>query len=113
MDDVQGTVMIKEPGRFTLAFERDGRVALRLDCNRGAGDYRVVPATDGLSGSLSFGPLVATRAMCESPHLDERLARDLPYVRSYVLKDGKLYLSLMADGGIYEWVPRPPVPTAP
>ncbi|MCU0812246.1 MAG: hypothetical protein MUE59_14660, partial [Thiobacillaceae bacterium] len=32
-------------------------------------------------------------------------ARDLAHVRSYLLKDGKLYLSLMADGGIYEWAP--------
>jgi len=36
---------------------------------------------------------------------DQRIARDLGYVRSYLLKDGKLYLSLMADGGVYEWQP--------
>jgi para-nitrobenzyl esterase len=35
----------------------------------------------------------------------ERLGRDLPYVRSYVLKAGHLHLSLMADGGIYEFEP--------
>ena len=29
----------------------------------------------------------------------------MAYVRSYLLEDGKLYLSLMADGGIYEWAP--------
>lgn len=29
--------------------------------------------------------------------------RDLGYVRSYLLRDGRLYMSLMADGGIYEW----------
>jgi para-nitrobenzyl esterase len=33
------------------------------------------------------------------------VARDLGYVRSYRLKNGRLYLSLMADGGIYEWRP--------
>ncbi len=32
----------------------------------------------------------------------------LPLVRSYVLKDGHLFLSLMADGGIYEYEPMPP-----
>jgi para-nitrobenzyl esterase len=31
------------------------------------------------------------------------MARDWGYVRSYVMKDGKLFLSLMADGGIYEF----------
>lgn len=27
------------------------------------------------------------------------------YIRSYVVKDGHLFLSLMADGGIYEFEP--------
>jgi para-nitrobenzyl esterase len=30
---------------------------------------------------------------------------DLPNFRSYVLKDGKLFLALVADGGIYEFEP--------
>jgi heat shock protein HslJ len=109
MDDAQGTTRVHEPGRFTLEFGRDGRAALRLDCNRGNGTYQVKPAGDGSSGALGFGPIAATRAMCPPPHLDERIARDLAHVRSYLLKDGKLYLSLLADGGIYEWAPRRPM----
>jgi len=31
----------------------------------------------------------------------------MDYVRSYTLKDGKLYLSLMADAGIYVWEAEP------
>ena len=107
MDDAQGTTKVAEPSHFTLEFGRDGRAALRLDCNRGSGDYRVVPAGDGSSGSLTFGLVATTRAMCPPPHLDQRVARDLAQVRSYLLKDGRLYLSLMADGGIYEWAPLP------
>jgi len=106
MDDAQGTTKVAEPSHFTLEFGRDGRVTLRLDCNRGTGDYKIAPAGDGSSGSLTFGPIASTRAMCPPPHLDQRVARDLAYVRSYLLKDGKLYLSLMADGGIYEWAPQ-------
>jgi heat shock protein HslJ len=117
MDDAQGTTPSRWttrraqarwrcPSHFTLAFGRDGRAALRLDCNRGSGDYKVAPAGDGSSGSLTFGPIATTRAMCPPPHLDQRVARDLAHVRSYLLKDGKLYLSLMADGGIYEWAPQ-------
>ncbi len=106
MDDAQGTTKVADPSHFTLEFGRDGRAALRLDCNRGSGDYRVVPAGDGSSGSLSFGPVATTRAMCPPPHLDQRVARDLAHVRSYLLKDSRLYLSLMADGGIYEWAPQ-------
>ena len=46
--------------------------------------------------------------MCPHGSQDQRVLRDLPHVRSYMLKDGKLYLSLMADGGIYEWRPAKP-----
>jgi hypothetical protein len=33
--------------------------------------------------------------------------RQLPYVRSYIVKDGRLYLSLMADGGTFELTSLP------
>jgi len=107
MDDAQGTTKVADPSRFTLQFGADGRAVLRLDCNRGNGKWEAKPALDAsaTSGSLSFGPIATTRARCAPPNLDERLARDLGYVRSYLLKDGQLYLSLMADGGIYEWAP--------
>jgi heat shock protein HslJ len=103
MDDTQGTIRIDQPERFTLQFDPAGRVSLRLDCNRGMGSYEISPVGDGSSGSLRFGPLAATRAMCPPPHLDEHIVRDLAYVHSYLLKSDKLFLSLMADGGIYEW----------
>lgn len=107
MDDAQGTTRIADPARFTLHFGTDGRAALRLDCNRGSGNYEATPPTDG-SGSLRFGPVATTRALCPPPQLDQRVARDLGHVRSYLFKDGKLFLSLMADGGIYEWHPATP-----
>ncbi|MCM8597021.1 META domain-containing protein [Accumulibacter sp.] len=112
MDDAQGVTQVPDPGRFTLSFGRDGRVAFRLDCNRGTGDYTVMPASDGTSGSISFGPIAATRALCPPPHVDERVARDMAHVRGYLLEEGRLYLSLMADGGIYEWAPRHTAGTA-
>jgi hypothetical protein len=37
--------------------------------------------------------------------MGERIARDAEYVRGFVLSDGRLYLSLMADAGIYAWEP--------
>ncbi len=103
MDDVQGTVRIAQPEHFTVSFGTDGRASFRLDCNRGTATWNVHSITDDVSGTLEFGPVAATRAMCPPPHLDERVVRDLAYVRGYLLKDDKLFLSLMADGGIYEW----------
>lgn len=105
MDDAHGTTRVPDDRSFTLKFGQDGQVSLQLDCNRGTGSYAQQAAGEGRSGSLRFGPIATTRALCQQPRLDERVARDLPYVRSYLLKDGRLHLSLMADGANYEWVP--------
>lgn len=106
MDDAQGRTRIAQPERFALQFGADGRASLRLDCNRGSGSWKHTPSAAGAaSGALQLGQIVTTRALCPPPQLDARVARDLGFVRSYLLKDGRLYLSLMADGGIYEWRP--------
>lgn len=106
MDDAQGRTLIDAPERFTLRFGADGQLVLRLDCNRGSGRWSHTPsAADRASGSLQLGPVASTRAMCPPPHLDTRVARDLGFVRSYLIRDGRLFLSLMADGGVYEWRP--------
>lgn len=105
MSDAQGSTQVPEPHRYTLRFGADGRANLRLDCNRGSATWQATPASDH-TGALTLGPIAATRALCPPPHLDERIIRDLAYVRSYRLIGGKLFLSLMADGGIYEWHPH-------
>ena len=105
MDDAQGTTRIEEPKRITASFAVDGRASFQLDCNRGTASWEANPSAGGSSGTLRFGPIAATRAMCPPPHLDERVVRELAYARSYLFKDGKLFISLMADGGIYEWQP--------
>jgi hypothetical protein len=84
----------------------DGTAAMRLNCNRGRGQWSAKPIRNGGEGSFSIGPLAMTRAHCPPPSLDARIARDLGFVRSFLLKEGRLYLSLMADGGIYVWEPR-------
>jgi len=63
---------------------------------------------------LQFGPLALTRAQCPPGSLHDRIVKQRGYIRSYVMKDGHLFLSLMADGGIYEFEPiistNPPAP---
>ncbi len=105
MDEAQGTTRIDRPELYTASFAAGGRVSLRLDCNRGTAVWKAAPSVRSSSGTLEFGVLATTKAMCPPGSLDQKVLRDLPYVRSYLLKDGKLYLSLMADGGIYEWRP--------
>jgi heat shock protein HslJ len=90
-----------DKAKYTIAFGTDGRLSARIDCNRGRGTWK----SSG-PNHLEFGPLALTRAMCPPGSLHDHLVKQWPYVRSYVLKDGHLFLSLMADGGIYEFEPR-------
>ncbi|MBP6776691.1 MAG: META domain-containing protein [Piscinibacter sp.] len=105
MDDAQGTTRPSTPQHYTVSFGADGRATLRLDCNRAFATWQATPSADGVSGQLMLGPLAGTRAHCGPDSLDQRLTRQLPYVRSYLLRDGQLHLSLMADGGILSWSP--------
>ncbi|MGD9947313.1 MAG: META domain-containing protein [Desulfobulbus sp.] len=106
MADEQPTINVDKPESYTLHFLDDGHATLKLNCNRGMSQWQATPAVSGESGQLTFGPIAMTRMFCSPPSLDERIARDLGFVRSYLLRDGNLYLSLMADGGVYEWLPE-------
>jgi heat shock protein HslJ len=108
MDDAQGAMQIADPSLYTISFHADGGAALRVNCNRAQGSWLAVAAPDGRSGTLTFGPIAGTRARCPPPSLDEKVLRDLAYVRGYLLRDGQLHMSLFADGGIYSWRPARP-----
>ena len=91
-----------ERSRYTIGFGENGVLNVRFDCNRGRGSWK----TSG-PGNVEFGPLALTRALCPTGSLHDDLVRQWPFVRSYVVKDGRLYLSLMADGGTIEFEPAP------
>jgi para-nitrobenzyl esterase len=91
-----------ERSRYTLGFGAGGVLHARFDCNRGHGTW-----TSSGAGQLEFGPLSLTRAMCAPGSLHDQLVRQWPHVRSYLIQDGRLFLSLMADGGIIEFEPAP------
>ena len=103
MDDAIGTLRPGDPSLYTMRLNADGTVAMRLNCNRATGTWSAEPAGDGSSGRFAFGPLAATRAMCPAPSMDEQIVMQSEFIRSYLLKENRLYLSLMADGGIYAW----------
>jgi heat shock protein HslJ len=105
MDDATGTVRPDDPSLYTMRLSRDGTVTMQLNCNRARGTWSVEPGSDTVSGRFKFGSLAATRALCPPPSMDESIMAQSKFVRSYLLKDGKLHLSLMADGGIYVWTP--------
>ena len=87
-----------EGSKYTLAFGADGSLSARIDCNRGRGSWKSSGA-----GRIELGPMAITRAMCPPGSLHDRIVKQLPYIRSYLIRDGHLFLSLMADGGAYEF----------
>lgn len=89
-----------ERAKYTVAFGADGNVSVRFDCNRGRGSWK-----SERPGQVLFGPMAMTRAMCPPGSLHDQFVKHWFYVRSYVTKGGRLYLALMADGGIYEFEP--------
>jgi heat shock protein HslJ len=91
-----------DPSRYTVEFLEDGKLAVGADCNRATGVYTV----DG--PSLELNAAAMTRAMCPPESLSDRFVRDLGDVRSHVFRDGNLYLALMADAGILEFVAHVP-----
>ena len=98
-----GTLIVPaEPARYTLAFGADGVANVRFDCNRGRGGWKSAGRNQ-----LEFGPMALTRAACPPGSLHDQLVKHWPFIRSYTLKDGRLYLGLMADGGTYEFRASP------
>ena len=102
MDD--STDIPDDPAKYTLVFGADGTASMRADCNRGTGSW-----TSESPGQLRFGPIAATRAMCPPESLSDKYLAQFEWVRSYVLKDGHLFLATMADGSIIEFEPLPPL----
>lgn len=86
--------------KYTFTFRSDGSFSARIDCNRGRSTWKSPEP-----GRIEIGPVALTRAMCAPGSLHDQIVKHLSYIRSYVIKDGHLYLSLMADGGTYEFEP--------
>lgn len=99
-----GEVVKPDDGlKYTLAFGVTGQVTARFDCNRGRGTWK----SSGPS-RIEFGPLSLTRAFCGPESLHDRFVRQWDAIRSYTIKDGHLFLGLIADGGTFEFAPIAP-----
>ena len=96
------TLTPDDRAKYTIEFGAGGQLTARVDCNRGRGTWKSAGANQ-----VQFGPLALTRAKCPAGSLHDHIVKQWTYIRSYVTKDGHLFLSLMADGGIYEFAPMP------
>jgi para-nitrobenzyl esterase len=94
------TLTPDDPTKYTVEFGTDGHLSARVDCNRGIGMWTSTGPTQ-----LELSPLALTRAQCPEGSLHDQIAKQWPFISSYVIKDGHLFLALKADGGIYEFAP--------
>jgi para-nitrobenzyl esterase len=81
--------------KYTIEFAAGGQMTARVDCNRGRGEW-----TSGGPNRIEFGPLALTRAVCPPGSMHDQIVKQWGNIRSYVIRNGHLFLSLMADGGI-------------
>ncbi len=105
MDDAQPPKRPIDRTKYTLTLATDGALKLKLDCNQYQGKWSAQASSELSTGSLLLGPVMGTKMACPSPSYGPQLSVQIENIRSYLLKDGKLYLSLKADGGIWVWEP--------
>ena len=89
-----------DKSKYTITFGSNGRVTIRVDCNRGSSTWKATA-----KGELQFGSWSRTTAKCGAGSLHDQIVTEGAAVRNFVIKDGHLFLSGMAAGGYYELEP--------
>jgi heat shock protein HslJ len=82
-----------DPGRYTIAFQPDGTLYIRADCNRVGGNYTIK------NSSLMIETTHSTRAMCPPDSLDQTFLKHLNAAAIYFMREGHLYIDLKYDTG--------------
>jgi heat shock protein HslJ len=93
------TLTPDDRAKYTIDFGAGGLLTARVDCNRGRGTWK------STGSQIQFGSLALTRAGCRAGSLHDHFVKQWSNIRSYVIRDGHLFLALMADGGIYQFEP--------
>ena len=97
-DDAIGTTRPADPSKYEMTLNADGSVAMKLDCNRGFGQWQ----SPGPS-QITFGQMGMSMALCPEGSLDTRISREMGFVRTYVIQGDRLSLNMLADGGNLVW----------
>jgi heat shock protein HslJ len=93
-------VVAAAPERYTLEFMADGRVQLRVDCNRGGARYDV-----GAGRTLTLSAAATTKMGCPPGSQGTEFLRQLAQVGAYLFVDGNLVLTLRLDAGAMTLAP--------
>ena len=90
---------VEAPGNYTLAFQDDGTVNIKADCNNAIGAYTV----EGSSLTIEVGPM--TMAACPPESRSDDFVKYLGAAAIYFFEEGDLFIDLMADGGTMRFRP--------
>jgi heat shock protein HslJ len=96
-----GELLPPDPALYTLALGADGSVALRADCNRGAGRFEL----DG--ERLTFAPFATTRAACPPGSLEQPYLAQLGSALSFAFEGGRLVVVTALEASRLEFEPLP------
>lgn len=88
-----GRIDVAKPDRYTIRLKQNGEAQLRFDSNHGSSFYEMS------EGTLSLGPLTATRVPCAGNSKGPVYMNQLEAVRGFFTENGFLYLELPADSG--------------
>lgn len=87
------------PDNYTVEFMPDGQVAVKADCNNGAGTYTI----DGSTISIEIKAL--TMAMCPPGSLSDEFVKNLNSAAIYFMEGDNLFIDLIYDSGTMKFVP--------
>jgi heat shock protein HslJ len=107
-ETASASVTIADPSRYTVQFLPNGRLRVRLDCNRGGGGYTAA------AGVLTLTPLTLSEALCAPDSSDTTVHRLLTRATSYRFdpdvgalllrgEDGVVQLQPVLPGVVWQW----------
>lgn len=82
-----------DPSHYTVAFQPDGTLRIRADCNRAGGKYTLQKKT------LTIEVTHSTRAMCPPESLEQNFLKDLGGAAIYFMRNGDMYIDLQYHSG--------------
>jgi heat shock protein HslJ len=82
-----------DPSRYTIVFQPDGSLNIRVDCNRAGGKYSLQKS------ALTIEVTHSTRAACPPDSLEQTFLKNLNAAAIYFMRDGQLYIDLKYDSG--------------
>jgi para-nitrobenzyl esterase len=96
-DDVRVPAAVEN---YDITFGADGKVAVQADCDAGTGLWSTPERS-----VLKFSQLAIARGTCQPASMSYKFLRDVAHMNTYVVRNGRLHISLIADGGVYEFKP--------